>query len=287
MGGGNDMSNIQQMHQLYGRLYDALTQIRNTYSQDAVSFTAMEGCKYKSSKDTVGKDFRLMLVGRAVNGWDEYRGTGANTKERFITSSLQNLLNDPAALTHGKDRFEWIAVDEEHNIARNCVREGIGKEPCAVGDYCLSRPFWGYSKEIWDTLYGAATRWQERWYQKIIWTNLYKIAPRKGGNPSEAWQKMQREVCVELLHAEIEFFNPTHILFMTGTDWFQPFRGMFQEVAELGVNHPSKKDANTVYAELLAAYKAQNGIRSKVIVACRPEMREKHAYVAQVSKFLR
>ena len=98
---------------------------------------------------------------------------------------------------------------------------------------------------------------------------------------------MQREVCVELLHAEIEFFNPTHILFMTGTDWFQPFRGMFQEVTELGVNHPSKKDANTVYAELLAAYKAQNGIRSKVIVACRPEMREKHAYVAQVSKFLR
>ena len=47
--------------------------------------------------------------------------------------------------------------------------------------------------------------------------NLYKIAPRKGGNPSEAWQKMQREACVELLRAEIEFFNPTHILFVTGT----------------------------------------------------------------------
>ena len=117
------MSDIQQMRQLYGRLYDTLTQIQSTYSQDAVSFTAMEGCKYKSSKDIAGKDFRLMLVGRAVNGWDEYRGAGTNTKERFVTSSIQNILNDPAALTHGKDRFEWIAVEEEHNIARNCVRE--------------------------------------------------------------------------------------------------------------------------------------------------------------------
>lgn len=284
------MSDIQQMHQLYGRLYDALTQIQSTYSQDAVSFTAMEGCEYKSSKDIAGKDFRLMLVGRAVNGWDEYRGTDQDTKECFVTSSMQNLLNDPAALTHGKDskdRFEWIAVDEEHNIARNCVREGIDKEPSEVGDYCLSRPFWGYSKEIWDTLYGAATSWQEHWYQKTVWTNLYKIAPRKGGNPSEAWQKMQREVCVELLHAEIEFFNPTHILFMTGTDWFQPFRGIFQNVTERGVNHPPGKDTNTVYAELFAAYKAQNGTRSKVVVACRPEMRDKQTYVAQVSKFLR
>ena len=99
----------------------------------------------------------------------------ANTKERFITSSIQNLLNDPAALTHGKDRFEWIAVDAEHNIARNCVRGGIDKEPSEVGDYRLSRPFWGYSKEIWDVLYGAATSWQERWYQKTVWINLCKM----------------------------------------------------------------------------------------------------------------
>ena len=31
-------------------------------------FTAMESCEYKSSKDIGGKDFRLMLVDRAVNG---------------------------------------------------------------------------------------------------------------------------------------------------------------------------------------------------------------------------
>ena len=42
-------------------------------------------------------------------------------------------------------------------------------------------------------------------------------APRKGGNPSEAWRKMQREACAQLLRAEIVFFNPTHILFVTGT----------------------------------------------------------------------
>ena len=92
------------------------------------------------------------------------------------------------------------------------MRGGIDKEPSEVGDYRLSRPFWGYSKEIWDALYGAATSWQERWYQKPL-----QNAPRKGGNPSEAWQKMQREICVELLRAEIDFFNPTHILFVTGT----------------------------------------------------------------------
>lgn len=74
----------------------------------------MEGCEYKSSKDIGGKDFRLMLVDRAVNGWDEYRGTGTNTKERFVTSSIQNLLNAPAALTHGT-----VTVDGKEVTALN------------------------------------------------------------------------------------------------------------------------------------------------------------------------
>ena len=95
----------------------------------------MEGCEYKSSKDIGGKDFRLMLVDRAVNGWDEYRGTGTNAKERFATSSIQNLLNNPAALTHGKDRFEWIAVDAEHNIAEESTKSRVRLETTAFPDH--------------------------------------------------------------------------------------------------------------------------------------------------------
>ena len=42
------------------------------------------------------------------------RWKAANTKERFITSSIQNLLNDPAALTHGT-----VTVDGKEVTALN------------------------------------------------------------------------------------------------------------------------------------------------------------------------
>lgn len=177
----------------------------------------MEGCEYKSSKDIGGKDFRLMLVDRAVNGWDEYRGTGTNAKERFATSSIQNLLNNPAALTHGKDRFEWIAVDAEHNIARNCVR-GRNRQRAVCGWRLL--PFQTILGLQQGNL-GRAVRRCNQLAGALVSENCLdkplQNAPHKGGNPSEAWRKMQREACAQLLRAEIVFFNPTHILFVTGT----------------------------------------------------------------------
>jgi hypothetical protein len=56
-----------------------------------------------------------------------------------------------------------------------------------------------------------------------VWSNLYAIAPKDGGNPDDAMQKVQRNTCRELLVEQIREYAPTHILFITGQDWFNTF----------------------------------------------------------------
>lgn len=53
-------------------------------------------------------------------------------------------------------------------------------------------------------------------------TNLYKVAPKKG-NPDQPLQKLQHELCQELLRLELESYRPKRILFLTGQGWARPF----------------------------------------------------------------
>lgn len=192
------------------------------------SFTAVEGNRYSGRKED---DIRFMLVGRAANGWTEKRNYGDMlTVEEFVNSSMANLNTEKSTVTaNGSDRFECIGKPAAPGEApRSRYREGIDVPGLAMTTepYSLSAPIWNYPKSIWCRLTGndAGSAWEERWFENIVWSNLYKIAPTLGGNPSEKLKKTEFEACAALLLAEIEQFKPTHILFATGYDgWFDEF----------------------------------------------------------------
>lgn len=239
------------------------------------SFTAMEGCHYGE------EPVKFMLIGRAVNGWDEKRDyADALTQDEFVESSLANLYNEPTVLCGGKDRFEWIGDPrDEYSAPVNKFRPGIDSSESSITNspYHLSAPLWNYAKEIWCNLNGHTleTAWTDRWFEHIVWSNLYKIAPALGGNPDEKLRKLQLETSTKLLVQEISHFQPTHILFMTGyKDWFEKFnKPCFRNEIATVSDHK--------YVEAAGIWTADT-FSSRIVVAQRPEMRNKEQYVSDV-----
>lgn len=284
---------MEKMMAAYGALYDAIAGskweeglCKPQKDSEYTTFTAMCGRKYFDTKDQEGKDFRFMLVGRTVNGWDEYRKDEELylTRENFIESSIMNLINEKATITFGSDRFEWI--DTSADFPQNTARKGIDRGS-VNGDYKLSRAqIWSYTKDVWDSLYGKKTEWKERWFENIVWSNLYKIAPHESGNPGGRLQSCERKACIQLLQAEIDYFKPTHIYFATAREyWFNEFATIFSDFQKKGTNVYSGEKKNEEYVEATARYIYQDGSSAKVVVACRPEGRTKEKYVREVVNF--
>ena len=216
-------------------------------------FVAKKG-KYYSSNSR-----RLLLIGRATNGW----GSAETVK------SEASFIDEVIKQTNESDGFAWI---ENQN--------GILRIPGNTG-YSLSRSsFWNYARNIWMLLPGDVQN-SPVWMDNIAWTNLYKLAPVAKGNPSRVMIEKQVSACVDILWEEIKLLNPTHILVMSGYDWFRPFEGIFQNVIESEEkNHLSGRRKNQVYVEGTGVYNIP------VVVTCRPELRSKEKFVEQAVHYL-
>lgn len=239
------------------------------------SFTAMKGQHYGDDPN-----FKFMLVGRAVNGWDEMRNYADTlTQTEFVESSLNNLFNDQSVLCGGQDRFEWIGdPKDEYSAPTNKVRPGIDSSEASISafPYHLSAPLWNYSKDIWCRLSGhdVEKAWKYRWFESIVWSNLYKIAPTFGGNPDKALKNLTFDSCADLLNKEIEHFMPTHMFFVTGyEDWFDRFNDKCFE----NKIRPVKQN----YVEAVGSIQLGDHV-AYIVVAKRPEMKNKVDYVQEV-----
>ena len=219
-------------------------------------FAGMKGDKYDQQKT------RLLIVGRAVNGWSQQNTTSADA---FAADAAEQMCN----------RFRWVIWDD--GALRNDYWDH--------GDYYWlnDSPFWRTGKRIWMCISNHldfADRPKDRWVDYIAWTNLYKIAPKDTGNPTVTMINRQLDACKKILKAEIAYFQPTHILFVTGYEWwFDRFRDLFDaEFCRFGRNAYRGEKKNNDFAE--ASGVTAEGI--KLVVACRPEFRDENLYVNDV-----
>jgi uracil-DNA glycosylase len=60
------------------------------------------------------------------------------------------------------------------------------------------------------------------WYSNIAWSNLCKLAPFKGGNPSNSFYNQQLENCQRILSIEIEVLSPKFVVMLT-SGWEKDF----------------------------------------------------------------
>ena len=225
--------------------------------KDLAHFVSMRGELYDAS------DVRLFVVGRATNGGSPLP---CGSAQEFAEAA-----NDK----FNSSGFQWIANPEE----------GFRSLHNASGTYYLSKsPFWKVAHGIWCKLYKSD---KDDFIKRIAWSNLYKIAPKDGGNPTTGMCKKQFKACYDILKEEIRTYRPTHILIISGyKHWYEwedyDFSKLFICNQYLGSNNENK----TIFVEGTAKFNL-DGELIPVVITCRPEGRKEDPFVEEALSFLR
>lgn len=246
------------MKEKYIELYKSCQSLPE-YERKA-QFVAMKGKYYDDST------IKFLVIGRAPYDW---KMENTHSAEAFGEEAENKF--------YQTDRWNWVKK----------IGESLYNSD---GTYCLSnKAFWSYAKCIWERIVkeNEESKSYTRcpiWLENIAWSNLYKIAPdprdpisNGNGNPSPKSQKVQGEICCNILKEEIQVLKPTHILLITGVDWAEKFISCFdhKEIKSKGKNINRGKNKNEIYVEGTARIGD-----AKVVIMCRPEYRNQQKYVA-------
>ena len=212
---------------------------------------AFVGSKYKESA------LRLMVVGRAVNGWE------VNSDS---CTSIEGTLN---VILQQKDRFEDVVKEEGIPYIDPQTKEN------KVYFYKNSR-FW---RLIQNVLAEAGEG--EDFHQRIVWSNLYKVAPYVTGNPAWRLVKPNMQTYIDCLIEEIRTYKPTHILFITGMDYLNPWTKEPQFGAQLGVGKINQTH--------FAGSQYESGVfeNARIVVCGRPEGKSYESIRTMAKEILR
>jgi hypothetical protein len=198
-------------------------------------------------------DQELLVVGRAPNGWD----CGFSVNELGDPEFRRRAVLD--SLPQTPDPMEWLAKAWAGEVQYKAKRSS----------------FWRVARTVLLRLKGLDDLPQ--WHSHLAWTNLCKLAPAEGRNPSTGLWHAQLPASIELLNHEIRELQPKRIVIMTGSDWIDPFRfelaapdGHWSYVVRTGriglpggrsadvvvSKHPERKPEAQIVSEVLAAFAA-------------------------------
>ena len=246
----------QRMSELYKELFESIP--FNLDKKELSRFFPMKGNNYGSALP------KIMIVGRSPNGWTEIN---EETSEDFVLAAGNEMLSDKGFYWIDKDNKTSKYINEKnelktYNINRSAfwrlIKLLVEKVAPLENQYKQLDPkaTEQYRKELKDMF-------MQRWFEQIVWTNLYPIAPKYSGNATEKIKTVQTDICAELLLEQIKFFKPTYIIFITDWDyWFGNFENFFPNVKKIG---SSDKDNIVGYGDI-------NGI--KTVVTVRPDRRK-------------
>lgn len=232
---------MDNLKQLYADLINNLAQRRDNYLEDALTiFSASAGTAY---------DGKIMVVGRAVNGWNHYLDPSSAESVQKCILSVQNALET--------ENLNWVkthwGTGEKYNTKKSA--------------------FWRIAKAI----SAAVNPDIEFQTDSIVWTNLYKAAKHKAakqgdGNPSGRLMNTEYELCKQILDAEIDFYKPAYIVFLTGLGWAKHF-----------LTTATKVDSNPSwdYVEQVGIYRER-----KYIVGQHPQGKNETLHLGEITEHL-
>lgn len=206
---------------LYNQLYKAHLEafkerLAHTYC-DHTKYTDF----YPSIGVKVGEPVEFMLYGQSVGGWQrehDYSAPLPEGREAQARAYSNNHHSDHSPL-------DWVNV--LWTKGNRAQLNEAGKEFYKpFGAYNPGRsPFWQLIVRVIQEKNGLApSSWA--WTEKLVWSNLYKIAPQDGKawNPDEGERMLQRPECVHLMEQELRELQPKYCIVYTGDNWWAPFR---------------------------------------------------------------
>jgi hypothetical protein len=181
----------------YKAAYERLltTLIASDVLDGRVSYAAMwpmRGCRWNNG---------TLVVGRAVNGWDE---TEWRVHDAVTRQGRRRIVARSRAVSEPESYCPMTWVTDCWGARR--------------GEYSSkTSAFWRTVLNIIGADEGSC------WPCTISWSNLYKVAPASGGNPSPALRGLMLDRAADMLRMELAALRPRQVLVLAGRDWFAPF----------------------------------------------------------------
>ena len=241
-----------------GRNYD------NLPLDEVTGFMAMQGRNY---------DGGLMVVGRAVNGWTKRKWTpeafnsGINVQD-FVDCVLKSVTASESC------PMQWVSSAWSNSIVTFPSNWAYHN----TQDYNSRKSaFWRVIRNVIGQL-DLADIEDAAWPSCLVWSNLYKVSPAVGRNPSGKQRSLQRENCILLLEKEIQIYKPRRLLFLTGYDWAEPFlKHISPNILEV---------RNSRYVQAAGTFNSENDNVCRIVVAAHPERKLEAIWVQDVLQAL-
>ena len=237
--------------ELFGELLESLGTAHEAVGDRRLTgFLAMRGRNWSRE---------LMVVGRATNGWqheeDCWRASDlahsarrADVIEKVIRSVRTR--DGSCPMLWVRNRWRNSGYDAEMRTSYNTARSA----------------FWRVTRAVVGQL-NLADVDGPTWPSLLIWTNLYKVSPQDGGNPTSRLCRVQFEHCVRLLSEELSNSKPRRVLVLTGIDWAGPF------LERLGVETTPFESG--VYVEARGSLRLEGGESPTLFVISKHPQRKK------------
>lgn len=223
------------------------------FPKDGITgFLPLRGSRFEPTRD-------LMVVGRAVNGWEleelDFQASKANLSDPDLCEKFIDAVIDQSK-TDDNCPMKWICeywANEDksaYNTKRSAFWRAIHQVEQRLGIY---------EKDV-----------NNCWASHLVWSNLYKIAPAHGGNPSDALCEMQLEGCRKLIQAETTIFKPKRLLLLTGWLWAKDFKDILKI-----------EECNNGQVEAVGEI-TYNEYTTEVVVASHPQGKPQEEWVDDV-----
>jgi hypothetical protein len=230
---------MERLKTIHDELLQAVAQEQHRFpGKELTTFFPIQG------RESTGE---LMVVGRAVNGWSETKWTASEASDAVRRAEI---IREVVATSTRTDccPMDWVREMWSHGIR---------------GKWEARRSaFFRLSRAVSESLPGPSDNWPSR----LIFSNLYKVAPYKGKNPGSRLCAAQQQACEAHLIAEIEMWKPKRILFVTGWDWARPFVERFGEI--IGERSTEYVEWTGVARHLCLSHEI------RLVVSVRPEARQ-------------
>jgi len=112
--------------------------------------------------------------------------------------------------------FAGLSMSGRVRIGRQHSVQPPVSEPPA---FCARSAFWRVVRGLSRQQTGNSADW----YERIAYSNLYKLSPASEGNPSSALCGRQYDLCAEILRREIEVLAPSAVVLLCGAGWYYDF----------------------------------------------------------------
>ena len=208
----------------------------------------------------------LMVVGRSVNGWRTHISWNSLGSDKSRKEYSQEVVRENSD-REGKCPMVWVKElwgnterNKKHGSKYNTKRSA----------------FWRVIQKV--TTYIPITEDESNFSSWLVWSNLYKISPRKG-NPDANLRRLQLEGCKSSFKREIDVFRPGRLLLLTG---FTGPWGAEPFLKELCID--SKDGDDLEHVELKGRLHYPEGNSVSLVVAEHPQGKKEDIWIDQVVK---